>query len=132
MNVVPEGKLRVVIGENHPDLAMSLAMLIDLQDDMQCVGTASSTTGIQSLAQEQEPDVFILDLSLDDGSSVPLIKVLRSERPTSGLVVYTGHSDPVLTEQCTEVGCDAVITKAGPVDDLIGAIRSSAQARRTG
>lgn len=129
MTAAQERKLSIVIGENHADLAISLAMLIDLQQDMRCVGTGASTPEVQRLAQEHEPDVFVLDLSLDDGSSVPLIRSLRAERPFCALIAYTGHSDPVLTEQCTEAGCDAVVTKAGPVDDLINAIRSSAQAR---
>ena len=130
MTALLDPKLRIVIGENHADLAISLSMLLDLQQDMQCVGTGASTTEVQRLAQELDPDAFVLDLSLDDGSSVPLIRSLRSERPFSALIAYTGHSDPVLTAQCTEAGCDAVVTKAGPVDDLINAIRNSAHARR--
>jgi DNA-binding NarL/FixJ family response regulator len=130
MSAANEPKIRIVIGENHADLATSLAMLIDLQEDMQCVGTGASTKAVQELANAHDPDVFVLDLSLDDGSSVPLIRSLRASRPSTALLAYTGHSDPVLTEQCKEAGCDAVVTKAGAVDDLIDAIRSSALARR--
>jgi two-component system response regulator NreC len=127
---VRQEKLRLVIGENHPDLAESLAILIDFQPDLTCVGTGRSNAEISVLARELRPDVYVLDLSLDDGSSIPLMRVLRSEQPRAAIIAYTGHSSPVLTEECQKAGCDAVITKAGDVDELLDTIRSAASRHR--
>lgn len=123
-------KYRVAIGENHPDLAESLCMLLDFQDDLQSVGSGSSSEALLDLEQREKPDAFVLDLSLDDGSSIPLMKTLRAARPDCALIAYTGHSNPVLTEQCLKAGCDKVVTKAGPVEELLDAIRAALKARR--
>lgn len=123
-------KLRLVIGENHPDLAESLAILIDFQPDLTCVGSGRSNAEIAQLAQQLRPDIYVLDLSLDDGSSIPLMRTLRSEQPDATIIAYTGHSNLVLTEECHKAGCDAVITKAGDVDELLDTVRAAASKHR--
>lgn len=128
--VATQEKLRLVIGENHPDLAESLAILIDFQADLVCVGTGRSNAEIDVLARELRPDIYVLDLSLDDGSSIPLMRTLRAAQPAATIVAYTGHSNPVLTEECQKAGCDAVITKAGDVDELLDTIRAAARRHR--
>jgi DNA-binding NarL/FixJ family response regulator len=124
-------KYRIAVGENHPDLAESLCMLIDFQEDMQSVGHGSSTESILALEARNAPDAYVLDLSLDDGSSIPLMRTLRAARADTVLIAYTGHSNPALTDQCTKVGCDLVLTKAGPVDELLDALRSALKKRRS-
>jgi DNA-binding NarL/FixJ family response regulator len=124
------GKFRIAVGENHPDLADSLCMLIDFQDDMQSVGHGSNTQALLAIEQVSAPDAYVLDLSLDDGSSIPLMRALRSARAETVLIAYTGHSNPALTDQCRKAGCDLVLTKAGPVDELLDAIRGTLRRRR--
>jgi DNA-binding NarL/FixJ family response regulator len=123
-------KYRIAVGENHPDLAESLCMLIDFQEDMQSVGHGSSTAAILAIEAASAPDAYVLDLSLDDGSSIPLMKLLRAARSDAVLIAYTGHSNPALTDQCQKAGCDLVLTKAGPVDELLNAIRGALHRRR--
>ncbi|MET0292525.1 MAG: response regulator [Steroidobacteraceae bacterium] len=123
-------KYRIAIGENHPDLAESLCMLIDFQDDMQSVGHGSSTAAVLEIEAKSTPDAYVLDLSLDDGSSIPLMRSLRTAREDTVLIAYTGHSNPALSDQCRKAGCDLVLTKAGPVDELLDAIRDALRRKR--
>lgn len=123
-------RYRIAIGENHPDLAQSLTMLIDFQPDMRAVGHASNTEGVLRIEADEAPDAYVLDLSLDDGSSIPLMKSLRAARAETVIIAYTGHSNSSLTDQCQKAGCDLVLTKAGPVDELLNALRSTLRTRR--
>jgi two-component system response regulator DesR len=125
-------KYRIAVGENHADLAESLCMLLDFQDDLESAGHASNSTALLALEAEHAPDAYVLDLSLDDGSSIPLMRTLRAARADCVIIVYTGHSSAALTEQCERAGCDRVLTKAGPVEELLGAIRAALRARRGG
>ena len=124
-------KYRIAVGENHPDLAESLCMLIDFQDDMQAVGHGSNSQALFAIEAASAPDAYVLDLSLDDGSSIPLMKSLRAARAATVLIAYTGHSNPALTAECHKAGCDLVVTKAGPVDELLDAIRGALRRRGT-
>ena len=77
----PGGLLRLVIGENNSDLAMTMTLLLDAEPDMRCVATAGSTAAVLERSRPHSPNAFVLDLSLDDGSSLPLIATLRARLP---------------------------------------------------
>ena len=115
--------LRIAIGENNSDLATALTALIDLQPDLRCVGHAATTPGVLALAERERPDSYVLDLTLDDGSAIPLIRRLRAIQPGCAIIAFTGLGDPQLAEQCREAGCDATLQKDGQVRTLLDTLR---------
>jgi DNA-binding NarL/FixJ family response regulator len=121
-----ERALRVLIGENNSDLAMTLRLLLDDEPDMHCVSTAGSVSAVLRAVEEHAPNAFILDLSLDDGSSLSLIGVLRQRLPRSAIVIFTGHKNEWLNEQCLEAGANAVVVKTSDFEELTAALRRGA------
>ncbi|HXR20831.1 MAG TPA: response regulator [Steroidobacteraceae bacterium] len=122
----PGGLLRLVIGENNSDLAMTMTMLLDAEPDIRCVATAGSTAAVLDAIEAHSPNAFVLDLSLDDGSSLPLIATLRSRLPKAVIVVHTGYKSAVIDQQCVSCGADAVVLKSGDIDLLTAALRQAA------
>jgi len=120
-----QGKLRILIGENNADLAMTLNLLLDGEPDMHCVTTAGSSEAVLRGLDEHTPNAFILDLSLDDGSSLPLIGVLRKRLPSAAIVIFTGHKNELLNQQCIRAGADSVVVKTGEFEELTAALRKA-------
>jgi len=116
-------RLRLVIGENNSDLATTMMLLLDAEADIQCVATAGSTTAVLATLEAQSPNAFVLDLSLDDGSSLPLIAILRRRLPQAAIIVHTGHKNEALEAQCLRNGADAVVLKTGDIEELTAALR---------
>ena len=126
-NASEAASLRIVIGENNADLATTLSMLLATEPDMSCVATASSGIGVLGSIEKHRPNAFILDLSLDDGSSMPLIAQLRARLPHSAIVIFTGHRNELLNEQCRSAGANAVVVKSGEIEELTSALRRAAR-----
>jgi DNA-binding NarL/FixJ family response regulator len=122
-----EPQLRIVVGENNADLAMTLNLLLDAEPDMRCVVIASSIEAVLRAADEHTPNAFVLDLSLDDGSSLPLIKILRERLPAAAIVIFTGHKNELLNQQCVRAGANSVVVKTGDFDELSAALRRAAK-----
>lgn len=127
----PRRQLRLVIGENNSDLAMTLSLLLDGEPDIQCVATVGSSTAVLGTLDRAAPNAFVLDLLLDDGSSLPLIATLRARLPQAAIIVHTGYKNGVLEEQCLRAGADAVVLKTGDIDELTAAVRGAGE-RRSG
>jgi DNA-binding NarL/FixJ family response regulator len=123
MTASPDSPLRVALGENHPDLATTLAMLIDLQPDMACVGHGATAQAVLELAEKAAPQAYVLDLMLDDGSSIPLIRLLRERNAAALIGAFSGLDDPRLAEQCALAGCDATLAKDGQIAPLLQTLR---------
>lgn len=113
----------IALGENNPDLAALLASLVDLQADLRCIGRASSCAQVLALHRQQPPDGWLLDLALDDGSSLALLPTLRRERPGCVLLVVSGVADATLAKAALAQGADAVLPKDGNVEALLTALR---------
>jgi DNA-binding NarL/FixJ family response regulator len=122
--------LRIVIGENNADLAVTLGLLLDAEPDMQCVATGSSATAVLASVDEHAPNAFILDLSLDDGPSLPLISKLRERLPSAAIVMFTGYKNELLKEHCLRAGADALVVKSGDFDELTAALRQVVRTAR--
>jgi DNA-binding NarL/FixJ family response regulator len=122
----PANVLRLVIGENNADLAMTLSLLLDAEADIRCIATAASGSAVLATLESHAPNAFVLDLSLDDGSSLPLIATLRARLPRAAIIVHTGYQNESLQEQCLRSGADAVVIKSGDIDALTTALRQAA------
>jgi DNA-binding NarL/FixJ family response regulator len=127
VNTPPQAPLRVLIGENNADLAMTLALLLDETEDIRCVASASSNQAVLAALEAHAPNAFVLDLSLDDGSSLPLIAQLRERLPGAAIVVYTGHRNTLLEQRCLQAGADALVVKGGEIEELTAALRRAAR-----
>jgi two-component system, OmpR family, KDP operon response regulator KdpE len=66
------------------------------------------------------PDVMLLDVGLPDADGLTVISTLES-RGLRPLVTYamTGHADNVTHERCLAAGCDGVLIKPVPVQQLL-------------
>jgi len=124
--------MRLVIGENNTDLAMTLGMLLDAEPDIRCVATAPSGQAVLDALEVHAPNGFVLDLSLDDGSSLPLISTLRARLPRAAIVVHTGYKSDELDQRCLNSGADAVVLKTGDIEALTAALRQAAAQRAGG
>jgi DNA-binding NarL/FixJ family response regulator len=128
----PHPTLRLVIGENNADLATTLTMLFDAEPGIQCVAIAASGAAVVAALEAHSPNGFVLDLSLDDGSSLPLIATLRERSPRAVIVVHTGYKSDELEDRCLKSGADEVVLKTGDIDALTAALRRAALNRADG
>lgn len=55
-------KIRILLVDDHPLVRQGLRMFIELQEDMQVVGEASTGAQAVELAAHLQPDVILLDL----------------------------------------------------------------------
>jgi DNA-binding NarL/FixJ family response regulator len=128
----PHPTLRLVIGENNADLAMTLTMLFEVEPGIECVAVAASGAAVIAALEAHSPNGFVLDLSLDDGSSLPLIATLRERSPRAVIVVHTGYKSGELDQRCLRSGADEVVLKTGDIDALTAALRRAAANRAGG
>jgi len=110
----PADHLRVLVVEDNPDSAETLASLLSLHGHS--VETASRLEeGIQR--SNEVWDVIITDIGLPDGSGLALAREVRSpehlQRPRS-LVALSGFGSPADIEASRDAGFDVHLTK--PVD----------------
>jgi DNA-binding NarL/FixJ family response regulator len=81
--------------------------------------------------EEHRPDVVVTDLQLPDGTGFDIIRAIRQQSATVGLVMLTMHlgDDQIFTAM--EAGASAFVGKDAPSTDVVGAARHAYVSPRT-
>jgi DNA-binding NarL/FixJ family response regulator len=127
--VTVNGRIRVMIVEDHQVVTDGLAALLDDQPDMIVVASASSMAESVARAVEQAPDVLLLDFRLPDGTGAEAGARIRELRPESKLIFLSRDDGDTARIAAMEAGASAFVHKSRAAAEVIDAIRAVAHGR---
>lgn len=109
--------LRVLIVDDHADLADALAQVVKLHDHDVHVAT-SAGEGL-ALARALDPDVVFLDVGLPDLDGCEAARRLRLAGSSALLVAFTGRSGRAEVRRFHEAGFDRHVLKPALMESLV-------------
>jgi two-component system response regulator DesR len=122
--VADEGKaVRVLLAEDQGMMRGALALLLDLEDDMEVVAQVAAGDLIVEAALAARPDVALLDIELPGRSGLDAAAELRQLLPQCRVLILTTFGRPGYLRRAMEAGAAGFLVKDGPVEELAGAIR---------
>ena len=121
----------VLLVDDHELIRNGLAGVFDLEPDMEIVGTAGSVTEALSSYDRLQPRVVVADLHLGDGTGLDIIRAIRKQSQTTGLVVLTMHSGDDQIFAAMEAGASGFVGKDAPSAEVVRAARHAAVAPRS-
>lgn len=118
--------IRVLVVDDQPLFASGIAMLIDAQADMECIGTAVDGRAAVDSARALKPDIVLMDLRMPQMNGVDATREVlasgRADEPPKIIVLTTLRRDDVVT-QALAAGASAFLTKDATPDQVLGTIR---------
>ncbi len=113
------GTIRVLLADDDEPFLETLSPLIERQEQLAVVGTASDGLAAIELADELSPDAVVIDLHMPRLDGVSAVARLRRDHPSMCVIALTGDKQTALHEAVTEAGADAVLMKDEFVDVLM-------------
>ncbi len=120
-----ERPTRVLIIDDHAALSGALAIAIDANVGMDCVGTASSLEAGASLVARLLPDVLLLDVLLPDGDGIDAIPRILDASPATRVLILTGRTDVDGLSRAAARGASGFLPKESQVSAILAAIRAA-------
>ncbi len=119
--------IRVIIADDHHLVRQGVRALLEDCDDIQVVGEASTGQEAIELAEELEPAVVVMDISMPrmDGSQASE-RILALDRPIE-VVILSMHSDTILAQQLLREGVKGYLLKSSIAEELPMAIRAASR-----
>jgi two-component system response regulator DesR len=115
--------IRVLIAEDQSMVAGALAALLQIEGDIEVVGTARDGREALDLAHDLRPDVVVTDIEMPEMSGLELAKRLRDEGGRERVVILTTFARPGYLRRALDAGASGYVLKAAPSRDLAEAIR---------
>jgi two-component system response regulator NreC len=116
--------IRVLIVDDHTLMRAGLQALLGIQPDIEVVGQAAS--GIEALrrAEELEPDIILMDISMAGLDGVQATQKIKSTQPGTKIIALTMHEDESVVRGVLKAGASGYVLKRGAEDELLVAIRA--------
>jgi two-component system response regulator DesR len=118
--------IRVLLAEDQAMMRGALAVLLDLEEDLEVVAQVSDGAVIVPTALEVRPDVAVLDIELPHVSGLEAAAALTEVLPECRVVMVTTFGRPGYLQRAMAAGAVGFLVKDGPIEGLADAIRKVA------
>ena len=115
--------IKVLLVDDHPLVREGLVNLISQQADLQICGEAGNEPQALELIRTIRPDVAIVDISLETGSGIELIKSTKAMFPAVTVLVLSMHDELLYAERALRAGARGYVMKREAAKKVIEAIR---------
>jgi DNA-binding NarL/FixJ family response regulator len=116
-------KSRVLVVDDHPIVRQGLTLLINRESDLTVCGEASDAhTAMQSLTATQ-PDILVVDISLNGPDGLDLLKNVRSRHPDLPVLILSMHDESIYAERALRAGAQGYIMKQEATEKVLVALR---------
>jgi DNA-binding NarL/FixJ family response regulator len=116
--------IRVVVADDQRVVRDGLAMLVGLIDGVDVVGTASDGIEAVELAQDQCPDVVLMDLRMPRMEGAEATRRIRIALPDTQVLVLTTYADDEFLFPALQAGARGYLTKDASAEEIEHAIRA--------
>lgn len=120
--------IRIVIAEDQKMLLGALAALLDLEEDMTVVGSASNGEDAVNLVHKHEPDVCIMDIEMPKKTGLDAAEDLKEL--DCKVIILTTFARSGYFQRAVKAGVNGYMLKDNPSEELANAIRSVMEGRR--
>jgi len=123
--------LRIVLVEDSPLLRQLLCGILAEMEGVDVVGVAADEATALRTLQEHRTDLAIVDLQLETGSGLGVLRALKVEPERFGrpvAVVFSNYGHAQLHERCRALGVDRFFDKALQLNELIDYVEAARKA----
>jgi DNA-binding NarL/FixJ family response regulator len=119
--------IRVVLADDHAVVRAGLKAVLGTARDMMVVGEASNGLEAVALAERLNPDVIIMDLSMDQMDGTTATREIVKKGLSSRVLVLTMHAEEEYLVGLLEAGAAGYLVKSAADRELVDAVRTVAR-----
>jgi len=129
MNKPPGRGLRVLIADDHTLVRESIVSLLEAAGVCEVVGQASNGLDALALAEQLQPEVAIIDISMPHLGGLEVVRRLRTQCPDTRVLVLTMHDDQEYLLHAVRAGASGFLPKDSPAAEMVAAVRNVGEGR---
>jgi two-component system response regulator NreC len=122
--------LRVLVVDDHAVLRTGLRLMLEREEDMDCVGEAGSAEEALRAVERVRPALVLTDLEMPGMGGLAGVTRIRERHPELPVLVLSMHDEPEEVRRAFEAGASGYVLKTAADEELVRAIRAVAAGER--
>ena len=118
-----DGRIRVLIVDDHTVVRRGLRGFFDLLDDIEVVGEAGDGHRAVAMADALLPDVVLMDIVMPAMDVISAIAAIKGRHPDIEVVALTSFIEEDRVTAALEAGASGYLLKDAEADDVAAAVR---------
>jgi DNA-binding NarL/FixJ family response regulator len=119
--------IRIVLVEPRALVGLGIRGALDSEPDMEVVAEVRSADDALAAIETHSPDVFVLDVELQEPAASAATRRLTQESPGTGIVVVGREDDDASILEAIEIGATGHVSAAAEPSQLVAVIRRVAE-----
>jgi two-component system response regulator NreC len=119
--------IRILITDDHGLIRAGLRLLLSDLPDIEVVGEAENGQAAIQLTSELQPDIVLMDISMNGMNGIEATRRLRKTAPEARVIALTVHEDEGMLREMINAGAKGYVIKRAAETDLIHAIQAVSQ-----
>jgi YesN/AraC family two-component response regulator len=118
----PKKKIRVLIADDVQETRRNTRLMLATIDDVEVVAIASNGTQAVELAEEQLPDILLLDINMPEKDGLSAYREIAQVHPDIGCIIISAEKDTTTLRTAMSIGVQEYLIKPYTIDELEKAI----------
>jgi DNA-binding NarL/FixJ family response regulator len=112
-------QVRVILAEDHPEMAQQLRALLDSRYEVQVVADGQALIAAANL---ERPDLVISDIAMPGISGLDAARIVREAHPQAFIIFATVMDEPAIIRRALAEGARGYVMKSDAGDELADAV----------
>lgn len=112
--------------DDHPAFRRALTSALRMVRSIEVAGEAGGGIAAVDRANDLDPDVVLMDLSMPDIDGIEAMRRIHRGKPDLPVVFLTAHADPGIEKEAREAGASGFLAKGIGLEELVSVIHQAA------
>lgn len=118
--------IRIVLVDDQTLVRQGIKTLLELEDDLEVVGTAGNGREAIALVERLRPDIVLMDVRMPELDGVAATRELLGRDPGLGVIILTTFDDDEYVFEGLKAGARGYMLKDTSSDEIVAAVRAVA------
>lgn len=114
--------INVVLVDDHQLIRMGIKALLNSEKEINVIGEVNSAKDVLRSIDELQPDIVLMDISLDDGDGIILTKEISKKYSGIKVIMLSMHVKEDFIQRSLKAGALGYVLKDSPKEELVKAI----------
>lgn len=117
--------IKIAIADDHQQVRETWDFILSTNTSFQVVATCRNGHEAVSIAGTHSPDIFLMDINMDNMNGIEATEVISRQYPAIRIVGMSIHLEPVYVRRMLQAGACAYVTKNSSYQEVFEAIEKA-------